>query len=115
MMTAEKIILDHLTAHLSVSVYMTHRSGETGSFVIFERLGGRVADGIERASFAIQSYGNTLFEACELNADVRRAMEKLYESDAVTSVSLDSDYNFTDEETKQYRYQGVYDLVLFYE
>lgn len=114
-MTAEQILSEHLKSHLSVPVSLTHRSEESGSFVILERLGGKVADGLERASFAIQSYGDTMLEACQLNSEVRRAMNILYENDSITSVSLDSDYNFTDKKTKHYRYQGIYDLVLFYE
>ena len=30
--------------------------------------------------------------------------------DEIASVKLNSDYNFTDEETKQYRYQAVFDI-----
>ena len=29
----------------------------------------------------------------------------------ISSVKLNTDYDFTDEETKEYRYQAVYDLV----
>ncbi len=113
MMLAEKLVLDHLSKSLDVPVYMEHQAEDPQSFVIVERVGGSVSDHIHRVSFAIQSYGTSLLTACELNEKVKQAMDQLIESDSVVSVTLDSDYNHTDTSTKRYRYQAVYDLVLF--
>jgi hypothetical protein len=37
-------------------------------------------------------------------------MQGLIERDEVTKVTLNSNYNFTDTTTKEYRYQAVFDL-----
>ena len=67
----------------------------------------------EKASVAIQSYSATLLNAAKLNRDVKKAMFNLTDLDKVISCSLDSDYNYTDEETKQYRYQAVFDIAFY--
>ncbi|WP_143356913.1 hypothetical protein [Ileibacterium valens] len=113
MMTAEKIVYDHLVKSMSVPVSFERFSKDPERFIIIERVGGSITGHIEKASFAIQSYAESMFEACELNGLVREAMTDLIQSDLVSSVDLDSDYNWTDEETKKFRYQGIYDLVLF--
>lgn len=109
----EKIILDHLTSCLQIPVYLEHRDNEPDSFVLLERIGSSTDNLITTVSFAIQSYGPSMLEACKLNERVKDAMDRSIELNSLSKVSLDSDYNFTDTETKRYRYQAVYDLVLF--
>lgn len=111
-MIAEKLVLDHLNKMLDVPVKMEHPVDEE-AYVILERVGGSRDSHIPRASFAIQSYASTLYDACVLNEQVKDAMEALINDPNVSSVGLDSDYNYTDETSKRYRYQAVYDLVFF--
>lgn len=42
-------------------------------------------------------------------------MEKALNLDEIASVKLDNDYNFTDTETKEYRYQAVFDITYYQE
>lgn len=112
-MTAEQIVLSGLKAALSVPVWMEHQQNEPAEFVILERVGGRQELGIERASFAVQSYSDSMYGACALNEKVRTAMLDLIADPHISHIELDSDYNYTDTETKKYRYQGIYDLVFF--
>lgn len=112
-MTAELIVLEGLRKALPVPVSMERHGGERGDFVLIERVGGSKEIGIERASFAIQSYSDSMNGACKLNEKVRAAMLDLINDSNVSRVDLDSDYNYTDTTTKKYRYQGVYDLVFF--
>lgn len=109
----EKIILDHLASCLRVPVYLEHRPDEPDSFVLIERIGSSRDNMITTVSFAIQSYGASMLEACRLNEEVKEAMDRSIELNSISRVSLDTDYNFTDTETKRYRYQAIYDLVLF--
>lgn len=111
-MLAEKIVLDHLASKLDVPVAMENR-GQDDFYVIVERVGGSEQERIPHASFAIQSYAPTLFDACVLNEKVKSAMKELIEDSRVSKLSLDSDYNYTDETVKRYRYQAVYDLIFF--
>ena len=62
---------------------------------------------------ALQSYGATLYQAAELNEQVKAAMEDIVELDLISRAELNTDYNFTDTQTKRYRYQAVYDLIFF--
>lgn len=108
----EKIILDHLSSCLQIPVYLEHRDSEPDSFVLIERIGSSTDNMVTTVSFAIQSYGPSMLEACKLNERVKDAMDRSIELNSLSKVSLDSDYNFTDTETKKYRYQAIYDLVL---
>lgn len=58
----------------------------------------------------MQSYGGSLYEAARLNHTVKTAMRDAVTLDDVISCKLNSDYNYTDEETKRYRYQAVFDI-----
>ena len=46
-----------------------------------------------------------------LNERVKAAMGKMVSLDDISKAELNTDYNFTDPETKEYRYQAIYDLV----
>lgn len=115
----EKTILDFLTQKLtaqsgSTPVYMEVPKNAPSSFVLIEKTGGGEKEGIYTATVAIQSYGSTLYNAASVNETVKGYMEGI--ADELTGVSacrLNSDYNFTDPNTKRYRYQAVFNLVYF--
>ena len=50
------------------------------------------------------------YEASLLNETVKEIVEQLVELNNVSDVSLNSDYNYTDTESKKYRYQAVFDI-----
>lgn len=112
-MLTELVVLNHLKSLLNVPVAMEHSADLQDRYVIVERIGGSIADHIRSSSFAIQSYGKSLLDACQINEEVKRAMDSIIESSHVSKCVLDSDYNYTDQTTKQYRYQAVYDLWFF--
>ena len=109
----EKIILDHLNANLDVPVMMEYPAKPPEAFVVIEKTAGGEENHIMSSMFAIQSIHKTLFKAAELNESVKAAMKNLVIHDEVSSCSLNTDYNFTDPETKRYRYQAVYDITHF--
>jgi hypothetical protein len=51
-----------------------------------------------------------MYKAAKLNDDVINAMNDLIELDDICRVELNSNYNYTDTETKEYRYQAVFDI-----
>lgn len=104
----EFVLVDYLEAALSVPVYMEKPEECVYPFVVLEKTGGTEKDYIPGATIAVQSYGGTLARTVKLNGRVKRAMLDAIQIDGIDSVKLNSDYNFTDTETKQYRYQGVY-------
>ncbi len=107
----EKIVLDYLNETLNVNAYMEIPNENETSFVVIEKTGSGERNHIFDATIAVQSYGETLYEAALLNEEVKTAMDNIIELDEVCSCDLNSDYNFTDTTTKQYRYQAVFDLV----
>ncbi|HEL2533797.1 TPA: hypothetical protein TZ285_001861 [Streptococcus suis] len=109
----EIICLNFLSEHLPVPVYTEHEKVMPDSFVVFEKTSGGKKNHLNQATLAIQSYGQSLKEAAFLNEEVKQAVEKMVELPSISRVELNSDYNFTDTETKRYRYQAVVDFIYF--
>lgn len=110
----ETILRDFLKDRLKLSVTLEYPQDIEGdSFVVIEKLGSGRSNYLDRASFAIKSYGSSMYEAALLNAKVKEAMNFLANDRRIGSVKLDSDYNFTDESMKKYRYQAVYDIYYY--
>lgn len=107
----EKIVIDYLENELDVPVFMEIPSNPPKSFVLVEKTGSRVSNHIYSATFAIQSFDESLYKTACLNEVVKSAMDNIIELDSVCKSTLNSDYNFTDTSSKKYRYQAVYDLV----
>lgn len=109
----EVIVLKYLNNRLSVPAYMETPEPAPEKYVLLEKTGTSRRNYICSAVFAVQSIAGSLYEAAELNEEVKAAMEKLPETENVSRCALNSDYNFTDTTTKKYRYQAVFDLVHF--
>lgn len=106
----EATLLAYLSEALAVSVSIEKPLGES-TFVLIDKTGSSEKNKIKSATFAIQSYAKSLYEAACLNERVKKAMEDMAGQKNISKVSLNTDYNYTDEKTKEYRYQAVYDLV----
>lgn len=110
----EKIIFDYLKATLSVPIYMeVPAKNIPKKFVTIEKTGGGKDNHIGSAILAIQSYAGSLLLSAQLNEVVKDAMENAIVLDEIAKVQLNSDYNFTDTTTKQYRYQAVFELKFY--
>ncbi len=106
----EEIILDYLNDELSVPTFMEMPEEKPKRFILLEKTGGGSENFINSATIAIKSYAESLYEAAVLNEEVKKTMNNIVVLDSVSSVKLNSDYNYTDTAKKQYRYQAVYDL-----
>lgn len=113
----EIIVRKFLESKLSVPVLMEVPKDKVSQFVIIEKTGGTQVNHISSAILTIQSYAKTMQEAAELNEEVKKWMtdgiEGLITLDEISSVNLNSDYNFTDEASKQYRYQALYEVTYY--
>ena len=109
----EKIVLDYLAEALDpVPAYMMEPDdSHDDTFVVIEKTGSGKTNHIKSATFAIQSYAPSLYQAATLNEAVKDAMEDIITLDEVTRCALNSDYPFVKESTKQPRYQAVFDLT----
>lgn len=105
-----KDLLDYLSTQLSVGVYAEAPEQTTG-YVLLDQTATSNENHITTTTIAVQSYGATLYAAMSLNEDVKVAMEGFAEQPQVTKVKLETDYNFTNTATKQYRWQAVYHIT----
>mgnify|MGYP004721607477 CR=1 FL=1 len=106
----EIIIRKYLASQLDVSVYLEIPDKPAENYVLVEKTGSSKSNHILSATFAFQSYGKTMLETAQLNERVKDVVEGLITLDEIRKVELNSDYNYTDTTTKQYRYQAVFDI-----
>ena len=109
----ETIVLNYLADNLSVPVFMEEPEEWCREYVLIEKVGSSENDRIQSATVAVQSYAESLYKSAVLNDTVKRAMRDIVVLDSVSRCRLNSDYNFTDTETKRYRYQAVFDLTYY--
>ena len=113
-MTIEEIICNYLTEKLDIVALPEKPSRPFHRKVFVERTGGG-GKFLMGTTIAIQSYGDSKYEAAALNDEVIRTMNDAIECPAITEVELNSNYDFTDIETKEYRYQAVFDITHYQE
>lgn len=107
----ENILYTYLGDNLSLPVFSEVPKSPPLKYYAFERTGGAQVNHIYESTIAIQSVGTSLWEAIEMNEELKKVMlYGLIEKDEIIKVELNSDYNFTDASTKKYRYQAVFDI-----
>lgn len=110
----EKTIIDYLTAaglSVGTEVYAEKPVDPPAEYVLVEKTGSSRSDLIDRAMIAVQSISKgSLLRAAQINEEVKAAMYDIVQLDEVFACSLNSDYNFTDTRTKEYRYQAVFNI-----
>ena len=109
----EKTLIEYLTRILDVPVLAERDPNQKAPFVIIEKTGSSTFNYITTATIAVQSYAASLLEAATLNDEVIQALKASIELPSISSAQLNSDYNYTDTASKQYRYQAVFDFVYF--
>ncbi len=114
-MSIEKTVKNYLEETLGLPVYLEVPENPAESYVLIEKTGSSKENYILSSTFAVQSIAPRMEEASELNERVKEVMDRIIILDDVSRSALNSDYNFTDTEKKEYRYQAVYDLVHYQE
>ena len=112
-MMIEEVVLNYLLNDKHINAYAEKPKDPDARYVLIERTGGSVSNHIKSATFAIQSVADTLLKAALLNEEVKTAMEEIVKLDSIAGCSLNSDYNFTNTQTKEYRYQAVFNLTYY--
>lgn len=106
----ETTLLTYLKSELPCPVVFERVSNKP-PFVLIEKTGTSRGNRITTSTFALQSYGETMAKSADLNEAVKIAMDNFITLDEISASFLNSDYNFTNTATKEYRYQCVYDIV----
>ena len=107
----EATILHYLEAHLTDPVCMLRPADPPARYYLLELTGAALSETIFSATMALQSYAPTLLDAAEMSRAAIDVMIGAVELDEVARVDLNTNYNYTDPETKQPRYQAVFDVV----
>ena len=105
-----KYLLEKLSP---VPIYLEKPESKPAEYILIEKTGSGEENHIKSATLAIQSIAGRLIEAAELNEQMKNAMEQIIILPNVSRAKLDTDYNFTNTVTKEYRYQAVYDLTYY--
>lgn len=104
------IVYNYLKDVLPVPVYTELPKEKPQRFVVLDKIGSSKENHLSSSTIAFQSYAESKFQAALLNEQVKEAVENMIILDEVSRVELNSDYNFTDTTTKEYRYQAVFDI-----
>lgn len=106
----EVIVKEYLSKRLDIPIVFEHQQNLPKQYILLEKTSGSMENFLNSSTVAIQCYGASLFEAAKLNEKIKELMYGLIAVSEVSKVSLNSDYNHTDLETKEYRYQAVFDI-----
>lgn len=115
----EIVVLNYLIEQnidgIGENVFMEVPKNPPEKYIVIEKEGSGRENRIENATFAIQSISrnrdNGLVEAGQINDAVKSVMDEFADnSGEIYSCKLDTDYNFTNPATKEYRYQAVYNI-----
>lgn len=107
----EKIVLDFLN-NKKIKAFM-EKPSNLKEYVIIEKTGGKKSNHLCNSTIAIQSISTTLLKASKLNEKIKELMNDLTLYDNVIKIELNADYNFTDVDTKTYRYQAVFNITYY--
>lgn len=106
----EMTVREFLAGRMAVPVTLEKRPGPPESYLLIEKTGSREENGLKRATLAVQSIAPSLYGAAALNEQVKAEMKALTELTNIFRCHCDNDYNFTNTETKERRYQAVFQI-----
>ena len=114
----EEILIAYLAGKTEAGehVYAERPDNIPPKYLMLEKIGGGSENYLKRSLVSVQSVtdslqGGTLLDAARLNEEVKALMEELPTLEEISGCKLDSDYNHTDGETKEYRYQAVFEIT----
>lgn len=120
----EQLVLTYLINRTSAGtdVYCERPETPPYEYILIEKTGSSTENKITTSTIAIQSISNSLeggsmLQAITLNDEVKDALlgadedYGIIELNDIVKIELNSDYNFTDTETKEYRYQAIFNIT----
>lgn len=111
-MSIEPVIINYLITELQInSVYGEMQDNPEEEYIIVDKTGSDYENRVTTSTIAIQSHARSKARASEINELVKNAMDKSVELKDIYDCQLMSDYNFTNIEKKEYRYQAVFEIT----
>lgn len=113
-MILEEFLIAWLARKTGYDVYAEAPEGHPVEFYLVERTGSRTVNRVTTVTVAIQSWQSmSMYMAAAMNEDLKTVMDTLVQEPEISACRLSTDYNFTDTESKYYRYQAVYNITTF--
>lgn len=106
----EKILYDYLVMVTGLPVSFENIENEE-RWIKIEKTGSRYKDSVATATFAIQSYAPSLYDAASMNHMLKQFVRGMVTDARISAVEINGDYNYTDTSRKGYRYQMVVDVI----
>src|SRR5690606_34276137 len=106
----EAIVLNYLNSRLPIDVFAEIPPNPREKYVVIDKIGSVESDHLPSSILAVRSYAESKYEASLLNEEVKTVVKQMIELDEIAGIELNSDYNFTDTSTKEYRYQAVFEI-----
>lgn len=108
----ELTLYNHLKTALSVPVFMEipGNKNELDKYIVLSKIDAGLINHIKAATFSVEVYADSLYNAAALSEDVKNALFDAIELDDVTSVSLGSERLANDTQTKEYKYDIIINL-----
>lgn len=107
----ETVLLDYLSSIVDVPCFFEVPEQAPETYIIIERTGGNMSNRLYYSTFAFKTYAKSMAEAAALDEVVVNALLASPARDEIAAATLNSHYNYTDTQTKEYRYQAVFDFV----
>lgn len=112
----EDIVREHLIDEIQLPVYLEEPERPPQRYILLEKTGSggdSAAHAVASAMMIIQSYAPSMVSAALLNERVKQAMWRLEADDRVCRVRCNSDLNYTDTQTRRYRYQALFEITYY--
>lgn len=106
----EVTIKQFLETRVNVPVYLEVPADAAKEYYAIERVGGSEDEKIFHSSVTIESVGKSLYSAALMDENLYNIMCDLPTMPDVSSINLNSHYNATDTERKQYKYKALFDI-----
>jgi len=108
----EAIVISHLATELKTDNVFAERPADVpAKYFVIEKTSAGEKNHVSRATIAVQSISSdSMLEAAQMSKNAENAMKRLISVANVSAVRLNSAYNYTNPETKEYRYQAVFDI-----
>lgn len=109
----EETVKIYLENHeVGAPVWMEKPKNPPSDYFIVEKTGGALTDHIYHSTIAIQSYSASKYGAAKASEKVADLMVYgLIGEPDITKVELSGPYDYTDVQSKGYRYQAVFDIT----
>ena len=111
--TIEAELYQHFTEEGYKTCFEHPEDNPAGVYLVIEKIGETSENHLFTATFAVQVYADTLANAAREAFRLMPAIKRLGNRKGIAATDVTNCYNWTDTETKEYRYQLLVDVVYY--